>query len=135
MATAPTPPLETKQHTARIAQLNDAARHQRLKNSRTVFTRNLLATLIDDSLPADQQALRRVLIQSALLRKMANAEFTADNDPHGEHDFGALEYSGHKLFWKIDVYENDGSFQWGAEKPWDETTSFRLVTVMLASDY
>ncbi len=135
MATAPTPPIETEQNTARIAQLNDAARHQRLKNSRTVFTRNLLATLIDDSLPADQQALRRVLIQSALLHKMATAEFTADNDPHGEHDFGQLEYDGHKIFWKIDVYENDGSLQWGAAKPWDETSSYRIVTLMLASDY
>jgi len=30
--------------------------------------------------------------------------FTADNDPHGEHDFGAFEHDGQKIFWKIDCY-------------------------------
>ena len=28
--------------------------------------------------------------------------FTKDNDPHGEHDFGAFEVDSRKLFWKID---------------------------------
>ncbi len=135
MATATAPQPATDINTSRIAQLNDAARLQRLKRSRTVFTRSLLDTLVDDCIPAHEQALRRTLVQSALLRKIATCEFTPDNDPHGEHDFGSLDYDGHKIFWKIDAYENDGSFQWGASKPWDETSSFRIVTVMLASDY
>ena len=33
------------------------------------------------------------------------AAFTEDNDPYGEHDFGAFHLSGDKLFWKIDTYE------------------------------
>lgn len=135
MATATAPQLTTTSKTSRIAQLNDAARQQRLKHSRTVFTRSLLDTLVDDGIPAHEQGLRRTLVQSALLRKIATCEFTPDNDPHAEHDFGSLDYDGHKIFWKIDVYENDGSFQWGASKPWDETTSFRILTIMLASDY
>ena len=26
--------------------------------------------------------------------------FSADNDPHGEHDFGSFELAGDKFFWK-----------------------------------
>ena len=40
-----------------------------------------------------------------------------------------------KVLWKIDVYENDGSFSYGAEHPEDPVTSFRLVTFMLPQDY
>ena len=29
-------------------------------------------------------------------------DFNADNDPHGEHDFGALTVQNEKLFFKID---------------------------------
>jgi hypothetical protein len=28
--------------------------------------------------------------------------FTAENDPHGEHDFGSFEVDGRKFFWKLD---------------------------------
>ena len=43
--------------------------------------------------------------------------FTEDNDPHGEHDFGALEFLGRKYFWKIDYY--DPAMQFGSEDPAD----------------
>jgi hypothetical protein len=31
--------------------------------------------------------------------------FDEDNDPYGEHDFGALEIEGERLFFKIDYYD------------------------------
>ncbi len=31
--------------------------------------------------------------------------FDAENDQHGEHDFGSIEVRGQKVFWKIDLYE------------------------------
>ena len=31
--------------------------------------------------------------------------FDRDNDPHGEHDFGALEVAGERIFFKIDYYD------------------------------
>ena len=34
-------------------------------------------------------------------------DFTEDNDPHGEHDFGSFEHNGKKIFWKIDYYDNN----------------------------
>ena len=41
--------------------------------------------------------------RSAICEKVETFDsFNADNDPHGEHDFGAFEHGGHKIFWKID---------------------------------
>jgi hypothetical protein len=34
-------------------------------------------------------------------------EFTPDNDPHGEHDFGSFEIVGVRYFFKIDYYSPD----------------------------
>ena len=34
-------------------------------------------------------------------------DFDADNDPHGEHDFGSFEFRGEKCIWKIDYYSPD----------------------------
>jgi Protein of unknown function (DUF3768) len=65
----------------------------------------------------------------------AFSAFDDDNDPHGEHDFGALEIRGAgKVFWKIDYYA-DGSCTFGAENPADPNSSFRVLTIMLASEY
>ena len=60
--------------------------------------------------------------------------FTNANDPYGERDFGSIEQSGHKLFWKIDVYA-DATCRAGAETPDDPARSYRVLTVMLASEY
>ena len=34
-------------------------------------------------------------------------EFTEDNDPWKEHDFGSVKFKGGKYFWKIDYYAPD----------------------------
>lgn len=59
--------------------------------------------------------------------------FTEDSDPYGEHDFGALTYCGHKLFWKIDYY--DASLKAGSPDPADPNVTTRVMTIMLASEY
>ena len=41
----------------------------------------------------------------ALLMVKTFKDFTDDNDPHGENDFGCFEVAGEKFFWKIDLYE------------------------------
>jgi hypothetical protein len=60
-------------------------------------------------------------------------DFTADNDPHGEHDFGAFAVAGESLFWKIDYY--DQALESGAEDPADASLTRRVLTVMLAAEY
>lgn len=58
-------------------------------------------------------------------------DFTEDNDPYGEHDFGSLIWKGHKICWKIDYY--DKSLHYWADPLTKECT--RLMTVMLAEEY
>jgi hypothetical protein len=59
--------------------------------------------------------------------------FTAENDPHGEHDFGSFEVDGRKIFWKIDYY--DARMEFGSEDPADPEKTTRVLTIMLASEY
>ena len=132
---APSPLPEETTNTAEIARLNDAARAGSLATSRTVLTRALADLFAGDS---DDPAVRQVRLfqgQCALRRLINETPIDPGNDPHGERDFGVVTYLERKIFWKIDVYENDGTYSWGAEKPWDAAASFRLVTIMLATDY
>lgn len=63
----------------------------------------------------------------------AFGDFTEDNDPHGEHDFGAFDHNGRKIFWKIDYY--DPAMEFGSEDPSDDEKTVRVLTVMLAEEY
>lgn len=58
-------------------------------------------------------------------------EFTEDNDPYGEHDFGMVYWFGEKVFWKIDYY--DQALMYGHDPL--EIECKRVMTVMLASEY
>lgn len=61
--------------------------------------------------------------------------FNADNDPHGEHDFGKITWpSVGDIFWKIDIYA-DASCTWGSEYPDEPERSYRVLTVLLADEY
>jgi len=60
-------------------------------------------------------------------------DFTPDNDPYGEHDFGSIEYEGNRIFWKIDYY--DRTLAGGSPDPVDEAVTRRVLTIMLASEY
>ena len=59
--------------------------------------------------------------------------FTPDNDPYGEHDFGSFDYKGDKIFWKIDYY--DTNYQYLSENPANPDVTNRVLTVMLADEY
>lgn len=131
---APSAPAEID-HTSEIAALNDAARAGSLATSKTVFTRALAEILAGDDPDAGTRQFKLMMGQRALRRLINETPIEPGNDPHAERDFGAVEYEGHKIFWKVDVYTNDGTFSWGSETPWDAQQSFRVVTVMLASDW
>ena len=60
-------------------------------------------------------------------------DFTPDNDPWGEHDFGSLTVEGIRLFWKIDYY--DRSRRIHSPDPADPKVTVRVLTVMLAEEY
>ena len=69
----------------------------------------------------------------ALLMVQAFKNFTRDNDPYGEHDFGCFELAGDTFYWKIDYYDLD--CQNGSEDPSDPDKTRRVLTVMLAGEY
>ncbi|MBB6356326.1 DUF3768 domain-containing protein [Aminobacter aganoensis] len=70
----------------------------------------------------------------ALLRAVRAFEaFDTDNDPHGEHDFGAIDQDGARYFWKIEYYDIDLSA--GSPDPSDPQQTRRVLTIMRAEDY
>ena len=72
-------------------------------------------------------------VNQILERIRTFSDFSENNDPHGEHDFGSFEIDGHKVFWKIDYY--DLSLDFGSPDPADPTVTKRVMTVMLAEEY
>ena len=103
----------------KIRTLNDAFRTT-MTGGRVMLTAGV------DALPSDVKAM--------VIRRVATfADFTAANDPHGEHDFGSFEVAGHKIFWKIDYF--DTTLEFGSEDPADPTKTTRVMTIMFASEY
>ena len=103
----------------KIRALNDAFRTG-MTGGKVLLTAGV------DSLPSDVQAI--------VIRRVATfSDFTEENDPHGEHDFGSFEVAGRKFFWKIDYY--DAAMKFGSEDPADPSKTTRVLTVMLASEY
>ena len=73
-------------------------------------------------------------VKAMVIRRVATfSDFTEDNDPHGEHDFGSFTLSGRKFFWKIDYY--DANMEFGSEDPADPSKTTRVLTIMLANEY
>ena len=106
--------------TERICLLNDAMRTGKSKDGTIVITAGI-------------QALGPDFVTEARKAVAAFDDFNADNDPHGEHDFGALTVSGEKLFFKLDYYDLDMSVH--SPDAADPSVTKRVLTIMLASEY
>ena len=104
----------------RIAQLNDQFRKAAGQGGHVYMTQGIQALPPED------------IFQVLNLVKTFN-DFSEDNDPYGEHDFGAFDFKGERIFWKIDYY--DKSMQFGSEDPADPEATERVMTVMLAREY
>jgi hypothetical protein len=102
-----------------IRERNDAFRTT-MSGGRVMMTAGV------DALPSDVQAM--------VIRRVATfAEFTPENDPHGEHDFGSFAVAGRKFFWKIDYF--DPAMEFGSDDPSDPSKTTRVLTIMLAEEY
>lgn len=115
-------------NTKRIRELNDHVR-QRLASpwqTSSGVQAQILKTSGIDALPIEDQ-----LVILATIRDFD--DFTEDNDPYGEHDFGSLDHNGQKIFWKIDYYASD--MRHGSENPADPSQTVRVLTIMLANEY
>jgi hypothetical protein len=59
--------------------------------------------------------------------------FTADNDPYGEHDFGAIDQGSVRYFWRIDYYDLSKTAH--SPDPADLAVTHRVMTIMRADEY
>ena len=128
--------MPTPEQIDTIRRLNDAARQK-------------LGTASLANVTIGFQSLTELDRLAALIAIMRFSRFDGDNDPYGEHDFGAVyklasgEWTegrphdsgtiAQSVFWKIDYY--DPSLTYGSEAPWDEQLTTRVLTIMLASEY
>jgi Protein of unknown function (DUF3768) len=72
--------------------------------------------------------------QTAILRKVRDFNnFPEDDDPYGEHDFGAFDHAGERLFWKFDYYAP--GMERGSEDPADLSKTVRVLTILFASEW
>lgn len=103
----------------RIRVLND--------NFRSTFVGGqVVMTQGVNELPLDTKARVLLAVQSF-------SNFTKDNDPHREHDFGTFTVEGETYFFKVDYYSRDMAC--GSENPADPNVTTRVLTIMRADEY
>ena len=54
--------------------------------------------------------------------------FTPDNNPYSENDFGTFDYKGEKILWKIDYYDLNNKYH--SEDPSNPYITNRVLTIM-----
>lgn len=103
----------------RIRELNDTLRPT-LIGGTGVFT-------------VDVGALDPDLRSQLLTTIRAFDDFVPDNDPHGEHDFRAIETGSQTFFFKIDYYDRTLTFH--SPDAANPSVTRRVLTVMRADEY
>lgn len=109
----------TVERRERIRTLNDQLRRLHT-GGRTFVTQGITA------LGAD-------IVRAAVVAVQEFDTFDDRNDPYGERDFGAVSVGRHRVFWKIDYY--DQSLTSAAVDPADPAGCVRVLTLMLAEEY
>ena len=107
--------------TRRIRALNDTLRQSGpTMNDRSLITRGVAEK--------GQEFVDEVVKLVA-----AFSDFTPDNDPRGEHDFGVVQIGEEQVYFKIDYYTPD--LQGGSLDPAEQACTARVLTILLASEY
>jgi hypothetical protein len=104
---------------SKISELNDALR-------RTFTGGRIVMSAAFAALPEDTR-------RAVIAKVRGFGEFTKDNGPYGENDFGAFDHDGERFNFKIDYYAPD--MENGSNDPADPRQTVRVLTIMLASDY
>ena len=70
----------------------------------------------------------------AIITKVRNFDtFDENNDPYNEHDFGAFDYKGKRIFWKIDYYDQE--FLYLSPDVSNPRVTNKVITIMYAEEY
>jgi Protein of unknown function (DUF3768) len=111
--------MDDKAQSSAVRALNDAFRKS-LAGGTVLLTAGIVA------LGGETQARILAAVQ-------AFDDFTDDNDPWAEHDFGSIEIGGERIFFEIDYYDPTRAMH--SEDPSDPSKTERVMTIMLASEY
>lgn len=119
-----------------IQQLNDNARRFLMDSALAIEEMRFISP------PADTPPCRLIItpgvaelpphLKTSLAAQIRDySDFSEKNDPHHEHDFGAVLVAGERVFWKIDYYDKSLT-------NWADPTGpncVRVLTIMLAEEY
>lgn len=72
-------------------------------------------------------------IQAIITQVRTFDKFDENNAPYNEHDFGAFDYKGKKIFWKIDNY--DRKFLYLSPDVCNPKLTNKVLTIMYAEEY
>jgi hypothetical protein len=120
--------------TDQTRRLNDLTRARpETVNASWVMTQGVLHLMTGDADAPDAstRAVQRVTMLRAAIAQFS--DWAEGNDPYGEHDFGAFDLLGERLFFKIDYYHPDHDTH--APVPSNIELCRRVLTVMRADEY
>ena len=89
---------------------------------------------VNKQITLDLEYIKKMKKEEVMEKVKTFKDFTTDNDPHGEHDFGSFTLRENKFFWKIDYYNKDNP-DMGSEDPSNTKITLRILTIMLAKEY
>ena len=102
-----------------IAEQNDNFR-KHLSQGTLVLTQGIRSNTSED-------------IEAIINRVRTFDAFDENNDPYNEHDFGAFDYKGKRIFWKIDNY--DKAFLYLSPDVCNPKLTNKVLTIMYAEEY
>lgn len=109
----------TKTIKKEITKLNDDFR-QTFVGGKVVYTPGVQGISLDK-------------LDTVINHVQAYTDFSKDNDPFDEHDFGSFVLDDINYFWKIDYYAPDLEF--ASEDPSNPKITTRVLTIMTAEEY
>lgn len=107
------------ENTEKIRELNDNHRRD-IPYSKTVYTIGI-NELWEDA------------VYEILDKVRGFRDFNYDNDPYETHEFGAFDYEGTKIYFKIDCFDTD--YRYWSEDASDPKKTKRVLTILTADEY
>ncbi len=122
---------EAETNDQRQEEKNRAIKTARIRTVNDVFRQTFIGGKV--MLTQGIQQMPETDMESIITQVRQFNDFTEENDPHGEHDFGIIRHNKESVYWKIDYYNK--AMDGGSEDPSDPKLTTRVLTIMRASEY